>query len=631
MRDSHVHLISTKQQHIKPAKNILDWLKKLASSPKPVTKKAPDQPNKDHRYLNLVKQIDNALISSSPECHFTRPNILEHLVKEENKLLSEQKRIALLQQKPTIPQPKRHSLTQRKPTTVPPLINEKVLDNQLPQSILAYSPIRASDLLADCKKGLEHLLLDTKSLDSFRHHQSITLGFTLYPIGCPDRPCLGPIMSTIDYFCYQAPKTSDSLFPRTDQSLGDTIRHWYRQCQNTCQHHIDEQTQFMPETPPTTTDPPESRHSESSFFSRSSHTRQCSKFHGCQQPLVDHVFSFTHGTGRIHVYTNTEPTTRSTIMTCISCNVCDASTPYIELSEQAASYSFSKYLELLFYSKKLASPEPFCEHSKLVPIRTFLYKNVSFKFMHENTTVYGLQLPRLQIGPHPLVSEKISITEPRISLNVLTQWKQHMMNDIDVFFKTVSSGKEADRKALVNRLMETNINELNDFKRYFTIQSETIYKQPVVAKDVHYFPGSSVPVREQEPTSIIAYTLSSNDYFQELLRDDNDDGSSGKTISVPSTEDKPLPPHIIDGYYSSIERKYVSPSTGATSETASFRSMITEVVKSSVEVRSERWIKRHDDIEERKVTERIVKPVQEESKIKKTTSPHIKHSKYPHT
>lgn len=174
--------------------------------------------------------------------------------------------------------------------------------------------------------------------------------------------------------------------------------------------------------------------------------------------------------------------------------------------------------------------------------------------------------------------------------------------------------------------------------------------------------------------------------MQAILHDDvgTEFSDSGSIPSLSSTESsttepvvlpidkKLLPqqsPDIIDGYYSSIERKYVSPSTGASTETASFRTMVIEVVKSSVveaqihntkrledlKARLSPWTKKQQeegDLKRQKLTERTLKPLvaiqeleQQETKevkvasffyennavkdpAKKNISPHIKHSRY---
>lgn len=131
--------------------------------------------------------------------------------------------------------------------------------------------------------------------------------------------------------------------------------------------------------------------------------------------------------------------------------------------------------------------------------------------------------------------------------------------------------------------------------------------------------------------------------------------ANGKHESVAHSDKK-----LIDGYYSMIERKYVSPSTGASSETASFRTMVTEVVKSSVaeahisnskrleelKARWFPWSNPHPgDLRRQNLSERTFKPLfalqqrEETTEVKVASyfyeknnsqtdiSPHIKHSK----
>ncbi|KAI8646176.1 hypothetical protein BD408DRAFT_381112 [Parasitella parasitica] len=766
----------------------------------------PIKENDPHRFCKLKKKIEYALISSSPECHFPYPNLLNRLEAEEDMMI-EQKRMLMIKEE--VPAPATDSAktslrqqSRRRSSLLSSLSHPIkrtifVPEVQLPQSITAYSSIRIPTLLADSRKGLQHLLLDTTSLNSFKQHQSITIGFTCYPIGCPDRPCLGPLMSKIEYFQYESPANSATpIFPNIDQSLGHTIRHWCDQSQSSCQLHIDEQVLVIPgllsdtAASPIPDAPTQEKSSESSSYtlatpllssSKSStqlNNRQCSKFHGCQQPLINHVFSFTHGISRINVYASVESSSteqnRDRILSWLVCNVCDTNTTPIVLSDEAACFSFAKYLELVFYSSKLASPEPFCIHTTSKTAgncvgsrisRCFLYNGIVFRFTCEDAKFYELRVPRIQISPETLPNDKIAFAAPRLGVTTLIEWKHKSAEcDVDLFFQSIrahldllnhytiaesrrkirslgddspgaklqlqseakaldseiralSKRLDTDHQAMLSALSDTSLNELNDFRRYFAIQSESIiqyltewqeskcdevtdacgWHSPdyISLKSVHCFPGSSVLVREDEPTSIIAYTLSSNEYIQEILHDEGTDYrnhstmSSGKHPSIPSLSStstaesnrpasdhipnsakKKLPqlPNVIDGYYSSIERKYISPSTGATSETASFRTMITEVVKSSVEevsinnskrledlkARLSPWTKKQEENKvegadlKRNLTERTLEPLaaiqqQEETKEvkvasyfyeskdqplfngKKTISPHIKH------
>lgn len=815
----------------------LNSLNKKVSSTANLNEKTPNHDNKQedpHRFLKLKERIEYAVISSSPDCHFPYPILLNRLEIEEDIML-EQKRLLsitahcddtiypvtpLNEKYSSIKQPKRRSsfmsFTQSfRPNNTTQMFDKTTVDTPpLPQSITAYSSIRPPCLLADSKKGLEHLVLDTTSLKSFMKHQSITVGFACHPIGCPDRPCLGPLMSKIDYFRYKSPENTTTIFPYIDQTLAHAIRHWCNQSQSPCQIHIEEQVQFIPgllveSPPPNHCSRPDSLVSEhlahskasessiltlaSPLLSRSSTPshRHCSKFHGCSQRLMDHVFSFSHGIGKINVYTSIEPLcmvhNKNKIISWIMCSLCDAATTPISLNEETASFSFGKYLELLFYNTRLSSVETFCQHTqkkdadiKLFIVRCFMYNGTVIKFMYENTKCYELRIPRIQLAAEPVPNNIISFTMPRISMITLNEWKHNIATmDIGLFFQSVhvhldllnhyakaenqrkirdqkldatsvkqlqtesrmfdnemkALGKrlETDHQEMLRILSDTPMNELNDFRRYFYIQSTSIidylsdwqqmhcqevtdtcrWDSPdyISKKDVHCFPGSSVLVREDEPTSIIAYTLSSNDYIQEIMHHDgsqqNDNNIKDVSNSSLSSKDfaktnetlpplpakdvltmnnhnkKPLPAsypttysphHVIDGYYSSIERKYILPSTGASTETASFRTMVHEVVKSNVNLSSNSkrlenlkmrlspWTQKQEEAKleqgqeknlKRQLTERVLNPLvavahhqQEETKEiqvssyfsgatvdqtainnEKNISPHIKHSK----
>ncbi|KAI9266247.1 hypothetical protein EDC94DRAFT_32754 [Helicostylum pulchrum] len=747
------------------------------------------QPNDPHRFFKLKQKIQNAAISTSPDCHFPYPALLNRLEVEEDDLILEQKKINSMHNeydcstpsttRPAVPQRRRSSLISSFSSSLKRGGSITTTNIQLPQSITAYSSIRVSSLLADSQKGLEHLNLDTTSLSSFKQHQSITLGFTVYPVGCPDRPCLGPIMSKIDYFRYHAPQNTTTIFPNIDQTLGQMIRHWAQSSQSACQTHMDGQAQFIPglmvETPlplPNNSRPElvtdSSKSSDSSLLTLTSSSsfyvpkRQCGKFHGCNQRLLDHIYSFSHGIGRINVYSSMDETCLSAdkdkITTWLSCSTCDAVTTPVVVSEKTDKFSFAKYLELIFYSSKLSSPQPFCQHTKIsnknIIIRCFHYNGITFKLAYEDAKYYELRVPRIQMAPsETVVFGGTQFEAPRMSVVTLKEWKhKSATQDVDLFFESVrahldllnhytkaearrkqrgvqpdaadakkcqaesksldgeikalSKRLDTDHQSLLQILADTSINELNDFRRHFAIQSESIiqyltewqmtkceevsdaiaWDSPdyISKKTVHCFPGSSVLVREDEPTSIIAYTLSSNDYMQAILHDDggtefSDSGSipslsssteSSTTEAAAQALDKKQFPQqssdVIDGYYSSIERKYVSPSTGASTETASFRTMVIEVVKSSVveaqmhntkrledlKTRLSPWTKKQQEegeLKRQKLTERTLKPLvavqeqqqQETTEVKvasffyenntvkdtskKNISPHIKH------
>lgn len=484
-----------------------------------------DDPRRFHK---LKQRIQHAYISTSPDCHFPYPALLNRLQVEEDLTQEQRKLIVNESIPPTRPQPQRRRSSLMSTFSVK---RNSIVDSdiQLPQSSTAYLSIRMPGLLAESRKGLEHLMLDTTSLYSFKHHQSITLGYSIYPVGCPDRPCLGPLMCKIDYFRYQTPENTANMFPNSDQTLGQMIRHWANSSQSSCQAYIDEKAQFIPdikvETPITRPELETPKSSESSLLTLGAlPKRQCSKFNGCNQPLVNHVYSFSHGIGKINVYLSVDSNAAlddTKITSWISCGTCDTSTAPIIQSENTNAFSFAKYLELVFYSSKLSSIEGACKHfqDKSAINRCFHFNGITFKLNYEDVTYYELRIPRLQISLEELALDPYSA--PRIDISTLKDWKsKSAIQDVDLFFQSVRGhldllsqyteaegrrkirgflndamgakkcqaeikcldgeikalGKrlDTDHQGLLDILKDTNVNELNDFRRHFAIQSESI-------------------------------------------------------------------------------------------------------------------------------------------------------------
>ncbi|RCH93876.1 hypothetical protein CU097_013063 [Rhizopus azygosporus] len=269
------------------------------------------------------------------------------------------------------------------------------------------------------------------------------------------------------------------------------------------------------------------------------------------------------------------------------------------------------------------------------------------QFGYQPGNYYELRLPGLQMMSVAHVAQ-YDMDEPRLRVATLNSWKRELAtHDVGVFFEatlthldllshyiqaehrrrqrdamqmasdsleqdiqTLQKQIEKDEQDMLRMLRETKVNELNDFRRYFGVQSQLIlenlaqwqkekckeviddcgWDKPDYIRDasVHSFPGSAVLVREDEPTSVIAYTLSSNEYVQELMQEGQSSNKSGMVtpnVAFLSTPGAQLPvtgknSQVLDRYCSSIERKYVSPT--ASTETSSFRAMIIEICKSNV-------------------------------------------------
>ncbi|KAF7727742.1 hypothetical protein EC973_007201 [Apophysomyces ossiformis] len=573
----------------------------------------------DNRFSKLRKRLEQACVSSSPDCAFSLPSVLVRLEREQNGFYAIRTMMAGSQHDDI--QLSKFNL-KRRSSSMLSILNNRKLDTQeesiIPQSFTAYTILRLP--VKDSKIGLDYLLLDTTSLDSFIKHQSIAFTFSCFPIGCPERPCLRPTIHDVQYF---RPDTNNY----GDRSLGETIRQWCAQARTTCNDWV--------------------KHQEAS-----------TTHHGCRQQMKDHVLRFAHGKGQICVYiqdgdTASNPTNDS-IQIWLLCAMCEAFTRPIIMSPESSRYSFAKYLELMFYSKRFSAPSSMCQHtkSKTAIMKCFCYNGTTIKLVYEEGITYELRAPRIQAGP---VDSQASNYSTRIGKNTLRRWRSEIVQDVEAFFRdanghldlleryiyaetrrrsrenfsrnepsihhshldTTRKSLENDRVNLLRELNDSNEYSLNDFRRLFAAKSsmyleqlhtfqkqwcaelteQCVWDRPdyVQSKHIHCFPGSAVLVREEEPTSIIAYTLSSNDYLEEMkhehqlsVHNHTEESSRLQSKATPSSPSMEMiasehRPHILDGYYSSIERKYISPSTGNGTETASFRTMVIEIVKASVE------------------------------------------------
>ncbi|ORX63220.1 hypothetical protein DM01DRAFT_1403580 [Hesseltinella vesiculosa] len=679
-------------------------------------------------FHQLRTRLEHASISSSPMCLFFAPSIVVLLDSEEERKKKD-KRISAPPALASLPGPQ-HSSPDPTPTlrrklthlvrrsssllSLPPDIPNTISNYHRSESsaslrrMSAYNLLRASasTIIDTSKFGLDHLYLDTSSIDAFKHHQQITLHYTVHLIGCPDRPCLGPLLCSLKYFTFDDDerKSMDSF---VDLPLQAVLVQWYEQRYQPCKTHIDQlNATCRLLTPPQKT--PQLQHTDSSSSNSyssastqhsqsdtnkstsplaSSPTSYCPDVHqqGCRQLFQDHVLCFSHGSQRIQAsftlmpvkdmvlprHHNPSPLSSTTNLLCTwaQCVTCDARSPTTWVSWPTAQFSFGKYLELFFYSQRFASTPDVCQHTHghdenshsltrcfgVLPSEEYeLDEAMEIRFTLESIHVYALKGPPLQ----SVLSAQSSSTatsstncSARVSLATLTQWRQLEDQTLDGFFRQLR--KHLTMLQEHGRLDKDNLQHwlatfdekhthlsrilaqqhtslsLNDYRRQFAVatneltnalsswhqaqtwaaeQQEFLWMEgrpdyTIAKSGTHCFPGSAIIIRESEPTSIIAHTLNCMDYEDELAaeqgvgHDEDESLTPLKKDAMPprppaksyatSTntksshqDDKDL--QVVDKYYSTIERKFIAPSLGTASETASFRTMVMETVRNNV-------------------------------------------------
>jgi hypothetical protein len=509
------------------------------------TKKAADNKlalpldvSDSHYYQQMRLGLERACISTSPSCTFVTPSIVTVLENEEENMNTMKMIISNGQQQQQQKQQRssdqpalRSKLTslarrsssilslgpadqQRKSTTAatsPDTI-------ALPQSITAYNMLRIpKPILTDTNKiGMAQLYLDSASIDAFIHHQHLVLNYTSYPIGCPDRPCLGPTLCTIHYFRFD-----DHSF-HSDQTLAANLTRWLEESSHSCKNHLDKLAccNNLSVPPPfmrrnTTNESSSQDHNSVTLSSggggdseeQSSTTTTTTTtipikmaLHGCKQPLQDHVLCFSHGASRINVYftSSTTPPDQQVQqqddgLTCwLLCTLCDARTPAQTISPSTANFSFAKYLELCLYSTRFTTDTSLCAHAKTPTAIARCFGRPSttteIRFVKEDIDVYRLTGSPLQVVQPPAAcSNSIS---PRISRSTMDKWILREGRAIEDLFKQLHRHLvglhakhsasmtrqhqhqwETDRLLLLDTLKKA---PLNDFRRFFAMQASTL-------------------------------------------------------------------------------------------------------------------------------------------------------------
>lgn len=568
--------ISEKVEGIKRRASSTMLLGKHKAEPEIATHLGLDDP---HRFAKLRKSFEEALVSSSPYCRYPAPRLLTRLHDEEIGFDTIRSFAASLPPSAGRRDPAPVSIAAcsrmsiaRRASSLMSLMNpnrkgtgddafkDASTSAWIPQSIAAYSLLRMPGHICDAKVGLNYLVLDNTSVESYLKHQNITVSYSFYPIGCPQQPCVGPTLCKLSYF--RSGNKGADLITDSDKPLGEAILRWCQEADQPCKQRLQ---QKMEEALPSKTSSPASLGSttldrkqkarsandlteKSSSSELSSEVtakvdnQQLKTVHGCDQPFKDHVLCFAHGTGRISIYINAEEsdTTRNDrqqnnlkeIETWMVCSICEATTEKTILSPETYHYSLAKYLELIFYDTHFLPSSVLCSHatSKSTIVRCFrprgLGSGVTVKMAYEDSAVYELRMPRLQVAPdnnHEPVEEKDD--RGSVSTRTLMQWQNQLQQDLDGCFAAISthiglleqyiraeirremrahastetfdhqhlrektrtmeheltllrqSLLEKERKQMTDSLKDTPLDSLNDFRRLFAARAPIILSE----------------------------------------------------------------------------------------------------------------------------------------------------------
>ncbi|CCE61308.1 hypothetical protein TPHA_0A02260 [Tetrapisispora phaffii CBS 4417] len=178
-------------------------------------------------------------------------------------------------------------------------------------------------------------------------HQSITVLYSMVSTKL-STPCIGPQILNIDYFW------------DNDISLGQYI--------------------------------------ENIVATSSYHCQQ-----GCNGLLLDHYRSYVHGSGKVDVLIeklqSKLPRLNDIILTWSYCKKCGTSTPIIQMAQHTWSYSFGKFLEVMFWSDKEAVKQVSkCPHDFTKDhVKYYGYNDLVVRMEYSDLEVFELVTPPRKI------------------------------------------------------------------------------------------------------------------------------------------------------------------------------------------------------------------------------------------
>lgn len=121
---------------------------------------------------------------------------------------------------------------------------------------------------------------------------------------------------------------------------------------------------------------------------------------GCGGSLQEHYRSYVHGNGKVDVmvekFQSRIPTLQNVILTWSYCKQCGHTSPFLPMSETTWKFSFGKYLELLFWSKKNSSTNlGNCSHDFAKDhIKYFSLNDLTVRMEYSTVDLLELIVPR---------------------------------------------------------------------------------------------------------------------------------------------------------------------------------------------------------------------------------------------
>lgn len=198
---------------------------------------------------------------------------------------------------------------------------------------------------------------------------------------------------------------------------------------------------------------------------------------GCNGLLFDHYRSYVHGAGKVDVLIEKLqtklPKLKNIILTWSYCKKCGTSTPILQLSEKTWNYSFGKYLEVMFWSKKGSlSDIGKCEHDFTKDhVKYFGYNDLVVRMEYSDLEIYELLTPPPKIDWKPKVDIKMKVELYYQILDKINTFYASVLDRLDrVKLDTLTDENVLAGEAKIEELKEKVQNEKKEL--IFDLENE---------------------------------------------------------------------------------------------------------------------------------------------------------------
>ncbi|KAJ3108681.1 hypothetical protein HDU96_007454 [Phlyctochytrium bullatum] len=322
-----------------------------------------------NRFERSIRQIEDTLISCSPDVFLPAPYLMLRLRDEEVKERVEREEKDL-QEAAAAAAAAAAASASGKADGSPPKFSEWAM---------AASPVKRANhsrytsqvakISADSKTGLQYYMTNNNSIVGITRHQSITFSYSFYWSVHSSIPCQPPKILTVEY--YQKGGEFE------DKTLGEYVELLCSNARGLCP------------------DP------------------------SCGRSMTGHTITYTHNVSRVSVTVEDCPPEFGPVpddraLYCwTTCRECGARTDVVPLSDASWYFSFAKYLELLCYSRAFV-PAQLCEHVKVgdaaarAAMRRYFRRGSRVVAIgYEAVDLFEMRVPKIQVMPEHLLPERI--------------------------------------------------------------------------------------------------------------------------------------------------------------------------------------------------------------------------------